>query len=325
MSKEIKRNKTVLVTGAAGFIGSNLVQRLILEDFKVVAIDNLSTGKRSNLPSQTENFIFLKGDISKKVTVEKVFNEYNFDIVFHLAGNASIVNAENNLEADLRNNILSSMNIVNACISYKVKRLLHASTMVVYGKDNFKKDENACCVPTSTYGITKYAGERYVLNAGARTDLDFDFNVTVFRMFNVYGPRQDLNNPYQGVIAIFLGNILNNKKIIIHGDGNQTRDFIYIDDVIDAWISSIDLPESYNQVFNLGSGKDYSLNRILEILKDIVKTKIYIQKENLRQGDIQRCVSKIKKIKKILNWTPKIKLNDGIRNFVDYSITNFKK
>ena len=310
--------KTILVTGAAGFIGSNLVDRLLKDGHKVVGVDNLSTGNTYNLPEH-KRFKFYKFDLVNTETVNLLFSENKFDVVMHLAGNASIVNAMTNPTLDVQNNIITTMNVVNACVEHGVTRLLHASTMVVYGADNVNKKETDACVPTSTYGLTKYAGERYVMNSGARNDLLVPLNVTAFRMFNCYGTKQDLYNPYQGVVAIFVGNVKNKKSITIHGDGTQTRDFVYIDDVIEAWIKSIDNPNTYNKVFNLGSGKDYSINYILESILKRMGANISVHKETARQGDISRCVANIDKLKAALDWFPKITIEQGLDRFINYA------
>ena len=311
---------TILVTGAAGFIGSSMCDRLLKDGHNVIGVDNLSVGNQHNLPTH-KRFKFYKLDISNGPAVNLIFQENKIDVVMHFAGNASIVNAMTNPTLDVQNNIITTMNIVNACVEYEVTRLLHASTMVVYGADNVNKKETDACVPTSTYGLTKYAGERYVMNAGARNDLQIPLNVTAFRMFNVYGPKQDLNNPYQGVVAIFIGNTLRKVDTIIHGDGKQTRDFVYIDDVLDAWISSIENKKTFGQVFNLGSGKDLSINYILEqVTKEMNMNFVFPSAVNrfpARQGDIQKCVSNSSKLIKTIGWKPKVSFEAGLNKFVN--------
>lgn len=311
----------ILVTGAAGFIGSNLVDRLLKDGHKVIGVDNLSTGTELNLPNN-KRFKFHKFDLTNSEALNLLLENDKIDVVMHLAGNASIVSAMTNPTVDVQNNIVTTMNIVNACIQHKIPRLLHASTMVVYGADNVNKLETDACVPTSTYGLTKYAGERYVMNAAVRTDLPFDFNVTAFRMFNVYGPKQDLNNPYQGVVAIFIGNIKAKKSITIHGDGEQTRDFIYIDDVVEAWVKSIDEKKTYGQIFNLGSGKEHSINHIVaKIVEQMDKGSVFptpINRNPVRQGDISRCVANTDKLRKALKWKPKVEFEDGLIKFINY-------
>ena len=318
----MKKKKVALVTGIAGFIGSNIAERLLSLGYDLIGVDNLSTGKLSNLPV-SKSIKMYTGDIADRNFIEKVFKKEKIDIVFHLAGNASIVSASANPTSDVSNNLITTINIVDLCIKYKIPRLLHASTMVVYGAQNVHKKETDCCVPTSTYGLTKYAGERYVMNAGARSDLSFNFNVSAFRMFNVFGPKQDLDNPYQGVIAIFIGNALKDRVTTIHGSGKQTRDFIYIDDVVNAWIMSIENKDTFNQVMNLGSGNDHSINEILKMVQKHINPQMKVQRENLRQGDISRCVANNSKIKKILKWKPSNTLDAGFDKLIHF--TRIKK
>ena len=312
--------KTILVTGVAGFIGSSIAERLLKDGYKVIGIDNLSTGTTQNLPVN-KRFKFYKLDLTNYEALTTLLIDNPVDVVMHLAGNASIVNAMSNPVSDVKNNIIATMNMVNASIEHRIPRFLHASTMVVYGADNVNKKETDCCVPTSTYGVTKYAGERFVMNASSRTDLLSDFNATAFRMFNVYGPKQDLRNPYQGVVAIFIGNIKYKESISIHGSGEQTRDFIYIDDVVDVWVKSIEEKKTHGQVFNLGSGKDHSINFIVDKVvsemdsKSVFPTTIY--RHDGRQGDISRCVSDSSKLRKALKWKPKVEFNEGLLRFIN--------
>lgn len=314
--------RTFLVTGAAGFIGSNMSERLLKEGHNVIGIDNYSTGLEMNVPIH-KRMKFYMLDLTNYPALDLIFKENKIDVVMHFAGNASIVNAITNPIGDVQNNIIATMNIVNACMKYKVNRMLHASTMVVYGMDNVEKKESDPCVPTSTYGITKYAGERYVMNCGERTDLGFDFNTTAFRIFNVYGPKQDLENPYQGVVAIFMGHVRKKRDIIIHGNGEQTRDFIYIDDVLEAWMKSIDNEKTYGEVFNLGSEKGLSIKYILDKVMSKMSTnsiyQISVISQPERQGDIKRCVSDSSKLQKTIKWKPKIEFEEGLDKFVKFA------
>src|SRR5262249_42995599 len=155
---------------------------------------------------------------------------------------------------DLRTNVQGTIRVLQLCVRHRVPRLLYASSMSVYGNtDVVPTPEETPCLPVSYYGISKYAGERYVHATAERADLAFDFHVTSFRMYNVYGPRQALDNPYQGVLGIFLGNLLRGDPITIYGDGEQSRDFVYVGDVVGAWAGALGNPASHGQVFNLGS------------------------------------------------------------------------
>src|SRR5262249_30727829 len=168
-------------------------------------------------------------------------------------------------EIDLRTNVQGTLNVLRMCLRYRVPRLLYASSMQVYGAtDLVPTPEDAPCRPASYYGITKYAAERYIHATAERVDLDFEFRGPSFRMYNVFGPRQALNNPYQGVLGIFLGTLLRGEPLTIFGDGEQSRDFVYVGDVADAWLRAVGHPASYGRVFNLGSGRETSINRLAD-------------------------------------------------------------
>src|SRR6266851_3240237 len=249
----------VLVTGGAGFIGSHLADGMLAAGHRVVVIDNESTGKRENVPRKAA---FIRGDVASLGELEAAF-EGGVDAVCHIAGQVSIIKSFTDPVADLRTNVQGTINVLQLCLKHKVPRLLYASSMTNYGQTEVLPiPETHPCEPTSYYGITKFAAERYVHTTASRVDLDFSFHVTSFRMYNVYGPRQALDNPYQGVLGIFLGNLLRNEPLTVFGDGEQSRDFVYVDDVVDAWVGALRNPASYGQVFNLGSGAQISIKEL---------------------------------------------------------------
>lgn len=254
----------VLVTGGAGFIGSHVVDRLISKKYKVIVFDNLSSGQKRYI---NPNAKFIRGDVRKTADLEKIFSKYKIDVVMHIAGQPSIVTSFSDPKLDFETNFTGTMNVVLSCLKHRVKRFLYASSMTVYG--NQKKlpiSENAPCVPINYYGIAKCAAERFVHTTSDRIDLETPFNVTSFRMFNVYGPRQSLTNPYQGVLAIFIGNVLRGEPITIYGDGKHARDFVYIDDVAKVWVDAINNKRSFGKVFNIGSGKMIDINSLAKFV-----------------------------------------------------------
>ena len=165
------------------------------------------------------------------------------DAVCHIAGQVSIIRSFSDPVADLRTNVEGTLNVLQLCLKYKVPRLIYASSMTLYGDcETVPTPESEPCQPDSYYGITKHAAERYVHATAERPDLGFDFSVTSLRMFSVYGPGQSFSNPYQGVLGIFSGNLLRGEPITIFGDGEQTRDFVYIDDIVDGWVRALNTP-----------------------------------------------------------------------------------
>ena len=251
----------VLVTGGAGFIGSHLTDRLLAEGYDVTVLDNLATGLRENVHAEAQ--LDRRATWATARRVDEIFAGGRFDAVFHIAGQASIRLSFAEPEIDLRTNVIGTVNVLRACIEHGVPRLVNASSMTAYGEpDRVPTPEDVACVPVSYYGVTKYAAERYAHVTAARTDADLA--VTSLRMFNVYGPRQSISNPYQGVLAIFIGNVLRGEPITIHGDGEQTRDFVYVDDVVDAWLRVLDDPAAAGRVLNVGSGRETSVNELAD-------------------------------------------------------------
>lgn len=311
--------KTVLVTGGAGFIGSNMTDALLDNGYKVIVIDNLSTGLKENINSKV---LFIKGDVRNPKDLDKVFKN-KIDAIFHIAGCASTIKSFDDPAADLNTNVLGTINIINYAIKHKVNRLLYASSMTSYGvPDAVPVKETMGTRPIAYYGITKYAGERYVLATGLRTDMGFKLNTTAFRMFNVYGRRQSLTNPYQGVVSIFIGNVLRGEAVTVFGDGLQSRDYVHISDVAKAWIGAIDNKKSFDEVFNLGSGIRVSVNQLIDItLKSFGKTRktnkvIY---KTARPGDQRHMQADISKAAKLLKWKPMIQFKDGLRDVINWA------
>jgi len=313
------RPEKILVTGGAGFIGSHLAQRLLAMNYKVIVFDNESTGLRRNVPFGAE---YVLGDVQHNKDLEPVF-QLGIDYVFHIAGQASNINSFHDPINDLTTNVVGTINILQNCLNYRVPRILYASSMTVYGHPSkLPVSESETPRPISYYGITKYAAERYVMATAQREDLSLKFNATAFRMFNVYGERQRLDNPYQGVFGFFLGNVLNDQPINIHGDGQQTRDFIYIQDVVDAWIASMNQPAAYGEVFNLGSGEGITINKLADKILGVTgytRSNYPITYGPRRPGDQRHMAADIDKAKSILNWQPRISLEAGLIQTISWA------
>lgn len=309
----------VLVTGGAGFIGSHLADRLVDEGHHVFVFDNEATGRRENVPAAAR---YMKGDVTRPADLEQAFST-GLDTVCHIAGQVSLIRSFTDPVVDLRTNVEGTINVLQLCVKYRVPRLLYASSMTVYGHtDVLPTHEETPCQPISYYGITKYAAERYVRTTAERVDLGFDFHVTCFRMYNVYGPRQALDNPYQGVLGIFLGNLLRGKPIIIFGDGEQSRDFVYIDDVVDAWVGALANPATYGGIFNLGSGCRLSINQLADhVLAAFDRTRadqavVYAPE---RPGEQRHVEADIAQARATLGWEPRASFAAGLAETVRWA------
>src|SRR5665213_204722 len=293
--------KRVLVTGVAGFIGSHMADGLLKKGYDVVGLDNLSTGERRHIP---KGIRFVLGDVTNDRDLAKVF-KFGLDGVFHIAGCASTIKSFDDPETDLHTNTVGTVRVVMRCLKHRTPRFLYASSMTAYGfVESLPVDvDTAPARPVSYYGISKYAAERYALATGLRGDLGFDFKVTALRMFNVYGRRQSLTNPYQGVASIFIGNILRDEPVKIFGDGEQSRDFVHVSDVVDAWIKAFIAPAAAGQVFNLGAGRSISINTLVrtDIAAFGKNPKTYpIEYFPVRQGDQRHMRADIAKTRRLL-------------------------
>jgi len=315
----MQQNKNVLVTGGAGFIGSHIVDKLIAKKYEVVVFDNLSAGKKSNINSDAH---FIRGDILNKKTLFDVIKKYHIKTVLHLAGQPSIINSFTNPRNDIDTNFLGTINVIQASIENKVSRLIYASSMTVYGNPTtLPIKESDPCIPINYYGVSKYAAERFV-HITAESLKKFTINVTSLRMFNVYGPRQSITNPYQGVLAIFLGNILREEPITIYGEGNQARDFIFVDDIANTWVNNIDNKLSFNKVYNLGFGKKTSVRQLANTLllacgKD---PSLYpIKFKPARPGDQQLIESDMSLATKELKLELKFNLAQGLAQTIEWA------
>jgi UDP-glucose 4-epimerase len=301
----------VLVTGGAGFIGTHLCRRLLAEGHAVSVVDNEFNGKRENLPPDVR---FLLGDVARSAEIEPAFAR-GVDAVCHIAGQVSIIRSFNDPTIDLRTNVEGTLNVLQLCLEYKVPRLVYASSMTIYGNcKTVPTQETEPCWPDSYYGITKLAGERYVHATAERPDLGFDFSVTSLRMYSVYGPGQALDNPYQGVLGIFLGNLLRGEPITIFGDGEQTRDFVYIDDVVEGWVRALDTPATKGRVINLGSGRSLSINGLAEAAARAFGGPSRIVRAPTRPGEQRSVRADVAQAKALMGWEPRTPFEAGLEH-----------
>ena len=300
----------ILITGVAGFIGSHIARRFINEGFNVIGVDNLSNGKIENIPEQVK---FFNIDLTDYSSISKI--PFNFDLILHLAGQSSGELSYHNPIEDLNKNTISTLNLINYGIENKISRFLYASSMSVYGDvscSNKGVSEEYSLEPKSCYGIGKLASEKY-LNV-YKNQLPF----VSLRMFNVYGPGQDMENMKQGMVSIYLSQAIKYGSISVKGSLSRFRDFIFIDDVVEAWYRASFEKNAINQAINLGTGKKTKVSEILEVIKDITK----IDQIKLEEGtpcDQLGIYSDNTKLSNILNFSPKVNLNEGLNMFYKWA------
>lgn len=249
----------ILVTGAAGFIGSHVCKHLLRANHDVVGLDDLSGGFRDYVPAGVK---FVEGSITDAGLVKQLFAENAFDYVFHLAAYAAEGLSHFIKHFNYTNNLLGSVNLINASINHNVKCFVFTSSIAVYGKNQLPMTEDAVPQPEDPYGIAKYAVELDLKEAHEM----FGLNHIVFRPHNVYGEFQNIGDRYRNVIGIFMNQIMQGQLMTIFGDGSQTRAFSYIDDVAPVIAASIGRPDSYNEVFNVGADKPYSVNELAHVV-----------------------------------------------------------
>jgi len=303
--------KRILITGGAGFIGSHLARRCIDDGHNVTVLDNLTSGFASNIPEGSD---FIKADLSNPETFS-LLPEQGFDVVMHLAAQSSGEVSQENPDLDMRVNTLATLMLLKWSMQNHVKRFLYASSMAVYGNPvRLPVHETDPCLPLSFYGISKVASEHYIRHY-AEEGLD----TTIFRMFSVYGSGQNMENLKQGMVSIFLAYLFKNEEILIKGDKNRFRDYIYIDDVVNAWCSSIDNPSSFKKTYNLATGIKTHVHDLLDSeirLFGRDPAKYLVRYHGSTPADQFGLYADISAIQKDLGWSPRVSLEDGLKTMI---------
>jgi len=320
--RDFFENKSVLVTGGAGFVGTNLVNELCnYSPKKIIILDNLFTGLKSNIP--VFDFVdFVEGSVENFDLVFDLMKKC--DIVFHLAVRNIIVSTKDP-EKDFATNAIGTFNILESARRLKnIKKIVYTSSSSVYGNtSHLPITENDSLYALNPYAASKLTGEAYC-NAYFET---YMVPVSLVRYTNVFGPYSNPQNPYSGVISKFIYSALNNQPITIHGDGEQTRDFTYVDDTIEATISVAISDKSIGEIYNVGTGVETSINNLAKIILEILnnsKSEIrHIDKRDI--DNIRRRVLDIEKIRKSLRWTPKVTLKDGLVKTINWVIKTSKR
>lgn len=255
----MENNINVLVTGGAGFIGSHVARHCLDMGFKVIVLDDLSGGFEDHLPEGTT---FVQGSITDDKLVTSLFDQYKFTYVYHLAAYAAEGLSHFIRRFNYNNNLVGSINLINESVKHKVKCFVFTSSIAVYGKGQLPMTEAMKPEPEDPYGVSKYAVEMDLKSAHEM----FGLNYVVFRPHNVYGENQNIGDKYRNVIGIFMNQIMQGKQLTIFGDGTQTRAFSYIDDVAIPIAKCVNIPESYNEVFNIGADQPYSVNELATVV-----------------------------------------------------------
>ena len=305
----------IIITGGAGFIGSSIVDRLIINGNQVLVLDNLSSGKLENINTSAE---FVNIDLCDP-SLKNVFFDFRPDAVIHCAAQVSVMNSQLDPVFDAKNNILSGLNLLKISIESNVNQILYLGTGgALYGEPEYLPcDESHPIRPISPYGLSKWTLEKYIDLIVPDTILK-----KILRLGNVYGPRQD-HKGASGVVAIFLSKMLLGEKVEIYGDGNQIRDVVFISDILDAIELSLKSDVSFTA--NIGSAIGVSVNEIFEILskETLYKNKPVFQTKS--SGDIDRIILSNNKAKSDLNWSPKISIEEGLKKTSEWFKNNFYK
>ncbi len=297
-----------LVTGGAGFIGSNTVDELVKQGHSVIVLDDLSNGKESNLSGVVGKIEFIRGSITDLDTVRKACR--GADYVLHLAARASVPRSIKDPLETNRVNVDGTLNVLVAARDAKVRRVVFSASSSAYGETpTLPKVETMPAAPISPYGVSKLAGEIYLQVFGRVYGLE---NVSL-RYFNVFGPRQDPGSPYSGVLSRFCLALLQGEPPVVYGDGEQSRDFNYIDNVVEANLLACEAPNASGKVLNIGTGGRFTLNHTLKLLEEFSGSRVKAKYEAPREGDIRDSQADISQARKILGYNPRVGFEEGLR------------
>ncbi|MFX1593646.1 MAG: NAD-dependent epimerase/dehydratase family protein [Promethearchaeota archaeon] len=311
----------MLVTGAAGFIGSNLVDALLKIGVKLIGIDNLFNGKLTNLEYalKDSNFTFYKADIRDFSFLLNICKD--IDIIYHMAAFSSVPDSIIKPSSCHNINVQGTFNILESARIQDIKTIVFASSGAVYGvAKTLPVKEDMPTNPISPYGVSKLVGEKYLYQYSK----NYGLNTIALRYQNVYGPKQDMS-PYSGVIPKWLGNLQKSKNLPIYGDGNQIRDFVYIKDVINANLKAAMIKNIAGEVFNVGSDTKLTINELAKAIIELWNLKnVEIEYKEPREGDIKEGYADISKARLLLNYEPKYDIHTGLKDYINWIKQNNK-
>lgn len=302
-----------LVTGGAGFIGSNIVEELLKRGHNVQTVDNFSTGKLENIQPFLDEIEFLKGDLSDIKIARKAVKGVNF--ILHQAAIPSVPRSVKDPLKSNNANITATLNLLWAALKAGVKRFVYASSSSVYGDTpTLPKKESIPPNPLSPYAVSKLTGEYYCKVFYKIYGLE----TVSLRYFNVFGPCQDPRSQYAAVIPKFINLMLRGKQVLIYGDGEQSRDFTYVKNVVEVNLLAVEAKNVGGEVFNIAYGERINLNELVEKINNILGTDIKPRYAKPRSGDIKHSLADISKAKEKLNYTPKISFEDGLKKTIEW-------
>jgi len=298
----------ILITGVAGFIGSNVAARFLREGYAVVGVDDLSNGRIDNVPAGVQ---FISGDLAQMSTISLIPKDCRK--VLHLAGQSSGEISFDDPVADLEKNTVSTLNLIRFGIENRVERLVYASSMSVYGAvEDGPVTESHACSPLSCYGVGKCAAEEYL------RVYQYKLPSVSMRMFNVYGPGQDMSNLRQGMVSIYLAQALSSGRVEVKGSINRFRDFIFIDDVVEAWFRAAIYSSAIGQTLNIGTGVKTTVGTLLQKICELVPGSDYFVK-GTTPGDQSGIFSDSANMKTYLGMNSFTSLDTGLKKFVDWA------
>jgi nucleoside-diphosphate-sugar epimerase len=302
-----------LVTGGAGFIGSHIVEALVRRGDRVRVLDNFITGKRSNLEPFSSKIEFIEGDIRDFETTRRAVE--GVGIIFHEAAIPSVPRSVNDPLLNHESNINGTFNVLLAARDAGVRRLVYAASSSAYGeRGTGAKVEDQLPNPLSPYAVAKLVGEYY---CQVFTHV-YGLEAVALRYFNVFGPRQDPSSPYSGVISKFITALLGGEPPVVYGDGEQSRDFTYVANVVAANLAAAEAPEAAGHVINLGVRQRTTLNQVLVELQQIIGTNLTPRYESARVGDVRHSLADITRAERLLGFRPIVGLSEGLRYTVDW-------
>ena len=315
--------KKALVTGGAGFIGAHVVNALLRQgDTEVVALDDLSGGFRENLNphgmphahSAVDSVTFVEGSILDTSLINQLCEQYQFDYIYHLAAYAAEGLSHFIKRFNYQNNLIGSVNLINAAVNHNVKRFVFTSSIAVYGENQLPMHEGLQPMPEDSYGIAKYAVEQELAVSKRLFDLDY----TIFRPHNVYGELQNIGDKYRNVIGIFMNNIMQEEPLVIFGDGEQTRAFTHIADVAPHIARAVDIPETAGEVFNVGSDKHVTVNELADRVMTAMGKEVRVINVRARE-EVKHAYCSHEKFHGVFGNTSQVELPEGLNRMAAWA------